>query len=166
MWDGLVADDAPVGILNAVSGAQDNYSTTLMFDLFSDLKAAEDVLVYVNQTNSQNRYELLGVYCPSLENALGSVDVNDSLGVKLGIDIDIEGLWPIKEELFAAVLNDSIVDNFKPCFDQLNSFGLFDHLDDAKQFLRMYDEIQQQAGLEPTDTSTADYIELYKMKQI
>jgi hypothetical protein len=149
-----------------VSGAEANYSMTLRFDLFSDYSKAVKVLAYVNNVNTQSCYELLGVFCQSLEKMLGSTAVNDSLGVKLGIDIDIEGLWPIKEELFAAVLNESFVDEFKPALEQLNSFGLFDRQIDAKQFLQVYDKIQQQTGLEHTDINNADYIELFKMKSL
>jgi len=154
--------DAPENIKIKVNLAEDNYHLSIRYDMFFDRNAALDVLNYLNTLASENKYEIVAVFSKFL--CEFNSPFEDEKLEELGVDVDEDGLWPIKEELFASHLSGSIKTVFIPFFQLLNTSGLFNNLQDAKDFVSTYDVNQDLEGLESLDSLNVDYLYLYKLK--
>jgi len=158
-----IDNNAPSDIKLKVNFAQANYSLSLRYDMFFERSSALDVLNYLNMLSDQKVYEIIAIYSKFL--CEFNPPFEDEMLEKLGVDIDDDGLWPIKEALFASQLNGSIKKILTPFFKLLNQNGLFNNLREAKNFVSTYDINQDLEGLENLNSLNADYLYLYKLSE-
>jgi hypothetical protein len=139
--------------------AIDNYSTSLMYSIFLKRKDAEDILL-----NIANRecFEILGVFSERLNNLFGSSIYTENDFMFLGVDIDIDGLFPVKEELFAANMEGELEVYFEKDFKNLNEFGIFKSTIEAKRFVDNYHHIQDTNRLENIDKDDVELVSIYR----
>lgn len=163
LWNCGLDKNAPDEIKVSVNVATENYSLNLMYDIFFERKSVVDVLNYLNSSGHNPKYEIIAIYSEILSNFSNTFE--DEKIEFLGIDVDENGLWPIKEELFASQISNSIKPVFTPYFKLLNKNGLFNNINDAKEFISEYDSCQESESLEDLDSLEVDYLHLYRFKK-
>ncbi|MCE9793832.1 MULTISPECIES: hypothetical protein [Shewanella] len=156
-WDYWLPDSVPENIKKLTKEAEDSYSQNLMYRLFQTREKAKLVLDWLNENDDDFSYETIEVY---------SVKKADEITVKedgfIGIDIDCNGHYPIKEELFASKIDNSIQVEFEEFFTLLNRNGLFNSAEDAKNFIDCYLRIQSHRNIEKVSEDEILYSFIYK----
>lgn len=162
-WDYWLPDKAPDSIKNEVRFANEYYQTKLTYKMFLCRESALRVLKYLNDDIDDGyEYELIGI---SQKIQLDLSMREAELDGLLGIDIDYEGLYPIKELLFASKIqerNFSIIETF---YSMLNQNGLFSTFEEAKEFVLAYIKEQTSCGFEKMILNDTKFISIYKAEQ-
>lgn len=158
-WDYWLPDNAPTQVKEFTKKAEETYSQNLMYSLFSSREEAKTVLDWVNNSEDEFSYSLLKIY---------SDKTPDSTVMKhsgfIGVDIDCNGHYPIKEELFASKLASSMQVEFDEFFELLNKNGLFDSYLDAKRFMDCYLRIQMNKTIEKVSEVEISYSFIHDVK--
>ncbi|ACA85748.1 hypothetical protein [Shewanella woodyi] len=158
-WDYWLPDSAPANVKKLTTKAEETYSQNLMYSLFSSIEEAKTVLDWVNDSEDEFSFSLLKVY---------SDKKPDSTAMKhaefIGVDIDCNGHYPIKEELFASKIASSMQFEFEAFFELLNKNGLFDSYLDAKKFMDCYLRIQMDKNIEKLSEDEISYSFIHEVK--
>ena len=151
-WDYWLPNNAPENVKKLTKKAEDTYSQNLMYSLFSSSEEAKTVLDWVNDSEDEFSYSLLEIY--SNKKPDNTTMKHDGF---IGVDIDCNGHYPIKEELFASKLASSMQFEFEEFFELLNKNGLFDSYLDAKKFMDCYLRIQMDKNIEKLSEDEISY---------
>lgn len=157
-WDCWLPEHTPKNIKDATNKAQDAYSQNLMYSLFQKRDEAIQVLDWINDNDPEFSYDLLKI---NNDNNLDSTR-EEARGF-MGIDIDCNGHYPIKEELFAAQIASVLQHKFEDSFNALNENGLFDSFEEAKRFVDCYSNIQEMANIEKILLENISYSYIYQI---
>lgn len=154
-----VLESAPQSLHSIVERAIDNYSECLMYSIFLSFDEATSVL---NSIKDSERFEILAVQSDKLISVFGEKDFLESDLEFIGVDIDADGVFPIKEELFASNVIGELPKAFEEGVLKLNKFGIYNTKEDAKDFVQKYIAIQDEVGLELIELTEVELVSLYR----
>lgn len=141
--------------------AKEVYSNTLMYYVIEDYNDAKLILKQLN-LKIKDKYELIGIYSKVIAKFVEIKTLKNKQMQKIGIDIDVEYAgFVIQEELFASYLVDRFKIEFTGSQNKLNKYGLFDSLNDAEDFIKLYIKIQKKRKLELIKKADVKYIEVF-----
>ncbi len=158
MWDFYFPQKVPDDVATIVENAELFFSQTLRFKMFNNFLDATKVLNYIKNSQHDYDYEIIGIYSKNLSEI--TEEIEDDNVKFLGIDIDCDGLFIIKEELFASNICAAMLNEFVQFFSKINEHGLFPSYDEAKLFYQAYKENQKLDALEDLNVATPDYISI------
>ena len=129
-----------------------------MYSLFDSFEEAKTVLDWVNKSEDEFSYSLLEIY---------SDKKPDNTSMKkagfIGVDIDCNGHYPIKEELFASKIASSLQPEFEEFFALLNENGLFESFMDAKKFMDCYLRVQGDGNIEKISENEISFTFIHEL---
>ncbi len=158
MWDFYFPQKIPDNLSTIVEDAELFFSRTLRFKMFNNFCDATKVLNYIKNSQHDYDYEIIGIYSKDLNEI--TEEIEDDNVKFLGFDIDCNGLFIIKEELFASNICETMPNKFVQFSEKLNEHGLFSSHDEAKLFFQVYKENQKLYELEGLNGATPDYISI------
>ena len=129
-----------------------------MYSLFDSFEEAKTVLDWVNKSEDEFSYSLLEIY---------SDKKPDNTSMKkagfIGVDIDCNGHYPIKEELFASKIASSLQPEFEEFFALLNENGLFESFMDAKKCMDCYLRVQGDGNIEKISENEISFTFIHEL---
>ena len=157
-WDYWLPDSAPNNVKEITKKAEDTCSQNLMYSLFDSIEEAKTVLDWVNKSEDEFSYSLLEIY---------SDKKPDNTSMKkagfIGVDIDCNGHYPIKEELFASKIASSLQPEFEEFFALLNENGLFESFMDAKKCMDCYLRVQGDGNIEKISENEISFTFIHEL---
>lgn len=152
-------ESAPHNLQDIVERAIDNYSECLMYSIFLRL---DEVSCVLNNLKESEHLEIIAVHSEKLAAVFGEKDYLENEFEFIGVDVDVDGVYPIKEELFASNMIGDLAKGFQNSVQKLNKFGIFDSIEDASEYLDSYLAIQDEANLEMIEKNQVEWISLYR----
>ena len=157
-WDYRMPSNAPEELKAIVNKAEDCYSHNLQYGFFEESESALMVSNWLNSSDDINTYEVIELRVYRQNESLPSIVSDNSF---LGVDIDCDGCYPIKEELFAAQITSNQQPEFNMFFHLLNDNGLFNSHEDAAKYVDCYLSIQSERNIEHLQKSDISYCYIF-----
>ncbi len=157
-WDYHLPNSAPETVRAVVARAEDYYSENLKYGFFDNLQSALYVTSWLNSGGGELSYEVVRVVVHRWDEQPPAIGSDSHF---LGVDIDCDGCYPIKEELFAAQIASTQQSEFDDHFRLLNNGGLFSSLEEAINFVNCYLHIQNENNLEKIQMYEVYYCHLF-----
>jgi len=129
-----------------------------MYSLFDSFEEAKTVLDWVNKSEDEFSYSLLEIYS---DKKPGNTSMKKSGFIE--VDIDCNGHYPIKEELFASKIASSLQPEFEEFFALLNENGLFESFMDAKKFMDCYLRVQGDGNIEKISENEISFTFIHEL---
>ena len=158
-WAYYVLKNAPEDLRAIAKKAEDDYSRNLTYARIDSLQSATRVVNWLNRNEGEITYEVVKIIVNKWDEKPIPIVLDSSF---LGIDIDADGIYPIKEELFAAQIASTGEPEFDEYFQLLNKYGLFQSYENASRFVNSYLHIQSAKGLEILQNDEICYCYLFR----
>jgi len=158
-WAHYVLKNAPEDLRAIAKQAKDEHSRNLTYASIDSLQSARSVVSWLNRDEGDLTYEVVKIIVNRWDEKLSTVVSDSSF---LGIDIDANGIYPIKEELFAAQIASIGEPEFEEYFQLLNKHGLFESYENASRFVNSYLHIQNEKELEILQKDEICYCYLFR----